>query len=303
MNIDDPSLQTVEAFYTTLKKTNIIYDMKISKIIVYFLGIFLFFSCKKSSNFDSDASKFKDYLTSYSSGLVSVNSDIQVGLNFGKSDWLPNQELDRDLFEISPNVKGKVVAINQNLVAFKPEKPLDQDTEYQVTLRLDKIVEVNDEIKEFNFTIKTIKQDFIVQPTELQSYNKEYQYIKGVIKTADNLDFTSAEKLLEAEHNGKDLKIKFDKKISTSNEFYFLIDSIQRGNKNSKVEILWDGDDFDIEQKGETSFEIPSKNTFKIISTTPIKEGNQAIYINFSDPIKKEQIFDGLVDLQILEKP
>ena len=38
--------------------------MKTSKIIVLFLGIFLFFSCKKSSNFDSDATKFKDYFSS-----------------------------------------------------------------------------------------------------------------------------------------------------------------------------------------------------------------------------------------------
>ena len=45
----------------------------------------------------------------------------------------------------------------------------------------------------------------------------------------------------------KDLKIKFDKATSTKTEFKFMIDSIQRFENDSKINIAWDGDDVDIE--------------------------------------------------------
>ena len=87
--------------------------MKTSKLIGLFLAIFVLHSCSKKSaaDFDSDFTLYKDYISSFSSGFVSVSSDIRVQLAFNKSDWKPNQELDEDLFDISPSVSGKVVAL------------------------------------------------------------------------------------------------------------------------------------------------------------------------------------------------
>ena len=77
--------------------------------------------------------------SSFSSGFVSVNSDIRVQLAFNKSDWKPNQELDEDLFDISPSVSGKVVALSNNTIAFIPKEKLEQNTLYQITLHLSQI--------------------------------------------------------------------------------------------------------------------------------------------------------------------
>ena len=76
--------------------------MKTNKIFALFVAIFLWQSCtkKSASDFDSDPFLFKDYITGFSSGFVSVHSDIRVQLAFNKSDWKPNQELDDDLFDI-----------------------------------------------------------------------------------------------------------------------------------------------------------------------------------------------------------
>ena len=75
--------------------------MKTSKLIALFLAIFVLHSCSKksASDFDSDFSLYKDYIASFSSGIVSVNSDIRVQLAFNKNDWKLNQELDEDLFQ------------------------------------------------------------------------------------------------------------------------------------------------------------------------------------------------------------
>ena len=101
------------------------------------------FSCgKKSENFNSDFNLYKDYILNFSSGLVSANSDIRVVLAFDKKEWTANQELDSDLFSISPSVNGKVVALSSNTIAFVPSKKLDQNTEYQVTFHLDEVKDV-----------------------------------------------------------------------------------------------------------------------------------------------------------------
>ena len=85
---------------------------------------FIFQSCgrKSASDFNSDFSLFKDYITSFTGGIVSSQSDIRVVLAFEKKEWKINEVLDNDLFDISPSVDGKVVALSSNTIAFIPKK-------------------------------------------------------------------------------------------------------------------------------------------------------------------------------------
>ena len=53
--------------------------MKTLKLVCYFVAIAWFFTaCTKKSgtDFDSDYSKFRDYITNFSSGVVSTKADI-----------------------------------------------------------------------------------------------------------------------------------------------------------------------------------------------------------------------------------
>ena len=275
--------------------------MKTSKLIGLFLAIFVLHSCSKksASDFDSDFSLYKDYISSFSSGFVPVNSDFRVQLAFNKSDWKPNQELDDDLFDISPSVSGKVVALSSNTIAFIPKEKLEQNTLYQITLHLSQITnKVPKELSDFNFSVKTIKQDFIVNTLDLQSYDKDTYYLNGIIKTADNLSFEDAQKLLKVTQNDEDLKVTFDKATSTSTEFKFTIEKIKRFDDDREITIAWDGDDVDIEQKGEVKFPIPGKNQFKVLDIKIGDENNQSLLINFSDPLKRDQDFKGLIAIE-----
>ena len=265
---------------------------------------FIFQACNKKSaaDFNSDFSLFKEYIVSFTGGIISSESDIRVVLAFDKKEWKVNQILDSDLFDISPSVDGKVVALSSNTIAFIPEEKLKADTEYQVTLNLDKLItlpkEKEKELSKFNFTAKTIKQDFIINTADIQSYNKEYQYLNCVLKTADNIDVEMAKKLILANQKGNNLKIKFEKTSGSAKEFNFKIDSIQRFSEPSSVEIAYDGDDFDIDQKGKIIYPVTSINEFKIIQVEVSKEDNQSISVNFSEPLEKGQDFKGLVSLQ-----
>jgi uncharacterized protein YfaS (alpha-2-macroglobulin family) len=264
---------------------------------------FLFQACGKKSaaDFNSDFSLFKEYIVSFTGGIVSAQSDIRVVLAFD-SNWKVNQVLDNDLFNISPSVNGKVVALSNNTIAFIPEKKLESDTEYQLTLHLDKlnpkIAEKNKDLSNFNFTVKTIKQDFVVNTLDLQSISSAYQYLNCVLKTADNVDFEIAKKLVEAEHNGDDLKIIFEKSNAVGKEFKFRIDSIQRLDSKSNLEITYSGTDYNINQKGTIDFPITALNEFKVVKTEMQEGSNQSLSINFSEPLEKGQDFKGLVAIQ-----
>nr|WP_220485182.1 MG2 domain-containing protein [Flavobacterium sp. SOK18b] len=257
---------------------------------------------KSAADFNSDFSLFKEFIVSFTGGIVSSESDIRVVLAFDKKEWKVNQVLDNDLFTIYPSVDGKVIALSTNTIAFVPEKKLESGTEYQVTLHLDqlnpKVAEKDKTLSNFNFTVKTIQQDFVVNTLDVQSYSPEYQYLNAVLKTADNIDLETAKKLIEAEHNGSDLKIVFEKTNAVGKEFKFKIDSIQRLESKSNLEIKYDGNDFDIDQKGTIDFPITALKEFKVVKTE-IQEGdNQTLSINFSEPLEKGQDFKGLVAIQ-----
>lgn len=276
--------------------------MKTFKLMLYFTVItVLFYACSKQSgkDFDSDYTLYRDYISSFSSGIISTKADIQVGLAFTKQEWQENQELDKNYFSISPSAEGKVVFLPGNIVAFRPAKKLDQDTEYRVTLHLSKLIEVPNTLADFNFRVKTIKQDFLVTVQDLQSYNRDWQYLNGTLKTSDQMDLATAKKIVSAEQEGRKLPVRFDGKAgNTGTEFYFIIDSIQRKVQNSKVKISWNGKDANVEREGSEDFEIPGKDNFKIISTTAQGGDNQTLLINFSDPLRKDQDFSGLVAIE-----
>ncbi len=273
--------------------------MKINQILKLFLVLILLVSCSKDSkDFNSDPSLFKEYILNYSSGIVSAKSDIRVVLAFDNADWTPNKKLDSDLFSINPSVDGKVIALSTNTLAFVPNEALESDKEYQVTFHLSEVKDVKSELKNFNFTIKTIKQDFVVSTLDLQSYSKDYMYLNGILTTSDELDIESAKKLLQVDQNGKAVKVKFDKDLSGKKEFKFVIDSIQRFVEDSKIAINWNGKEVGIDQKGTLEYEIPGKNNFKIITAEVQEDNNQVLLLNFSDPLKKGQDFDGLINVE-----
>ena len=273
--------------------------MKINPFLKLFLVLILLVSCSKDSkNFNSDPSLFKEYILNYSSGIVSAKSDIRVVLAFDNADWTQNKALDKDLFSINPKVDGKVVALSTNTLAFVPSEPLESEKEYQITFHLSEVKDVKSELKNFNFTIKTIKQDFIVSTLDLQSYSKDYMYLNGVITTSDVLDLEIAKKLIQVTQGGKIVDVKFDKDLSSEKEFKFVIDSIQRFVEDSKITINWNGKEQGINQKGTLEYDIPGKNNFKIINAEVQEDNNQILLLNFSDPLKKGQDFDGLVDVE-----
>lgn len=282
--------------------------MNIKSIFRISLFLFILAGCKQKPATPAEQfenlNKYQEYITEVSHGIISAQSDIRVVLNTPIESWNNGDELDSDLLRVSPKTKGKVVSLDKRTLAFIPEKGFKQDTEYQFTVALSEIVkDLPKDLKIMTFGVKTLQQQFNIYTDALQSYSKSRQYITGQLRASDILTLKTAKQLLSVTHKGKSINVKFDNAVEKGTQFSFKIDSIQRYEADSDLEISWDGAKFDIESTGKNNITISGKNNFTVLDASVETGESQVVLINFSDPIKKGQNFKGLVTLEGVSKP
>lgn len=282
--------------------------MKIKSFFRISLFLFVLVGCKEKiaspeEQFEN-LNKYQEYITEVSHGIISAHSDVRVVLNTPVEAWNNGDELDSDLLRVSPRTEGKVVSLDQRTIAFIPENGFKQDTDYTFELALSEVVkDLPSELKTMTFGVKTLKQQFNIYTDALQSYSKSRQYITGQLRTSDVMPLETAKQLLSVFHKEKSIKLKFDEAVQKGTQFSFKIDSIQRYEEDSELEISWDGAKFDIESSGKNTIKISGKNNFSVLDAFVEMGESQVVLINFSDPIKKGQNFKGLVTLEGASKP
>ena len=109
------------------------------------------------------------------------------------------------------------------------------------------------------FGVKTLQQQFNIYTDALQSYSKSRQYINGQLRASDMLSLETAKQLISVTYKGKSIKVKFDDAVEKGTQFQFKIDSIQRYEEDSDLEISWDGRKLNIESSGKNSIKISGK--------------------------------------------
>ncbi|MDV7186520.1 MG2 domain-containing protein [Lutibacter sp. TH_r2] len=275
--------------------------MRFQKIIFAVLFSIAIISCKNEKPQESTDNlfKFKEYINYTTSGVVSIAEPIRIDLAKEVDGWVSNEEISESIFNISPNVEGKLSALNTRSLLFQPSENLKPNKEYSVTVKLSKLyANVPSEYKSYTFKFKTREQNFNITTNNLQSYSKEFQYVEGILKTADVLELEDAKKIISAEQNNKKLKIKWIDADSISTNFNFKIDSIQRFEDDSKILVSWDGSPINVDNDGKNQLNIPGKNNFSIVNIDVFQTPEQHLNINFSDPIKKQQNFNGLIAIK-----
>ena len=268
------------------------------------MGVFVF-SCKPKNPQETTDNlfKFKEYISYTTSGEVSVTSPIKIQLSKEVDSWVPNQEITENILSISPSIKGTLSALNTRTMLFKPSENLKPNQEYEVTVKLGKLyANVPSEYKKYTFKFKTLAQNFSINTNSIQSYSKKWQYINGVLSAADVLSLEDAEQLITATHKGKSLKIKWQEGITSSRQYDFKIDSIERYGDDTEVKIKWNGSKISVDNKGESTFKVVGINNFSVVKVEVIQSPEQYLQLNFSDPLKKQQNFNGLVAIQNAKK-
>ncbi|QHI37658.1 putative lipoprotein YfhM [Kordia antarctica] len=281
------------AYFT---KKSIMRNTTIFILFWVFVGLF---SCKTESPEADNIFEFKDYIYQTTAGTVSVNEPIIIGLQKEVTDWANDQEVPVKLLKINPRVNGKLFVQNNKTLRFVPETSLKPNTEYSVTLQLDEIYEnVADEFKKYTFAFKTVAPNFTIVTNDLQSYSKEWQYLNGMLRSADVIPNDKLKDLLKATQNGKELAVKWSADVLNNTTYEFTIDSINRPIDDSEIQISWTGKSIGADTKGSKSYLISGQNNFSIIEINVSESPEQKISINFSDPLLKNQNFEGLVTVK-----
>lgn len=267
------------------------------KVIFSLVVFWAFFACKKDTTiFNSNPLLYKDYISGFSSGLVSAQTGFKILFNEAISQEKLDKINDLGLFEISPKVKGKVKGISPYEVEFVPENRLEQDTEYKISFNLKNLFAVSDGLEVFRFSVKTLQQGYKIKDRDLQSYNENLYFLNAELLTNDIITYETAKKLISAKLGSKKITVKFLSQ-GNNNRFPIIFDSIPRSNNEETLEITWNKGDVPSENVLPFSFNIPEKGTFKVVSVKTENSSNQSFSINFSEPLEKNQNFTGLVTL------
>ena len=128
----------------------------ISTPILFFLLLVGCRTEKENSILQNDnLSRFHEYVTQVSQGIISARSDVRVILNKPLKGWSKGDELDFRLLNVSLKVKGKVTALDTRTLAFIPENGFKQDTEYQFSVALKDIIsDLPDSLETLIFSVR-----------------------------------------------------------------------------------------------------------------------------------------------------
>ena len=276
---------------------------QLTRILALFTLLSLFSCDKKPDPSETDnLFRFKEYISYTTYGTKSIAEPIEILLAKPLEQFELTQEIENGYLKIHPKTEGTLLVENQRKLIFKPSEYLQPNTEYTLSLNLGKLYPgTPKEFKEYTFSFKTIAPNFKVNLGNLQSYSKEWQYVTGHVQSADLISSEDAQALVKASQKGKNLKLDWPTEAGFAKFFEFTIDSIQRFVDDSEIEIAWNGKPIGSDFEGANTFPIPGQNNFTVVDAKASVAPNASLHLNFSDPLKENQNFAGLVTIENTE--
>ena len=275
------------------------------KLISYYsllLFSILLFSCsskkKERKKYEIDKA-FKAYITAFTSGEVSKKSDIRIELANPVSPDAIGEPVDLDVFEFSPAVEGKTIWLDASTIIFRPDEPLDPAQEYEVNFKLGGIIDVDSDFHTFTFWLRTMKPSLRFEFDRMESVSTidlKRQRLLGKIYTSDYEDPQKIEALFSATQGEKSLEVVWNHSAG-ANAHFFEVMNVDRKKEESHVSLRWQGSMIGAEQNSEYTVDIPALDDFKLLSVDLSTVEPKYISVLFSDPVAKDQDFNGFVTI------
>jgi alpha-2-macroglobulin len=279
--------------------------MKASKLLLLLVIVSLW-SCGpgKKNEKESGAEKtnitipidqgFSGYITGYTSGVVPVNSAIEIRFTPEFAKCADKNRLS-GLFSFEPPIKGKAEWKDDVTLIFRPSKLLEPGKSWTGTLNLSKIGEVKSRLKSFPLSIETVKKDFnvLVNSLEYSAENDTYG-LSGQVIASDYVNPDEVEAWVSGKLGNSSLILLWDHS-SADNVHRFTIEKIARTDSEQELTISWDGTAYGVKQKASSTVRIPKKNDFVIQAVNMVPGEAQHIDIVFSDPVDAAQETEGLI--------
>jgi len=262
------------------------------------------FSCsERKTSQPSDPRLFEQYIAAHTSGTVSAKAAIQIRFSKRVMGFEPGSQLPEGTVKISPAVKGTTFLLDPFTIELRPQEALKNGRNYNVSVNLKALFDVENQLQNFNFSFAVINQDFSVFQGRLVtdfSENKTSKIYEGKMITADDMLAGDAAKLLSA--TSAFSKIHLEVLQSGLREFDYFIKNIDRKEDAYSITLSWDGSPVGIDRKGSFDIQIPSANEFSLLQVKLNRESTpNSISLVFSDPPDKSQNLYGLIRIKDFE--
>jgi uncharacterized protein YfaS (alpha-2-macroglobulin family) len=269
--------------------------------IFVLLSLFPIIQCgKQKQQADEFNPAFTEKIAAFTSGTISSESPVRIILAEDNPEAGEiNSPAANGLFRFKPEIKGHTVWADKRTLEFRPAEKLKSGQNYHVRFNLGDVTEVDKSLSVFEFDFSVVNQEFGLVVNGYQTMNENdlvWNRIKGVVSTSDNIDYEEIKKFFFAQQDSRKLTLLWQPG-DDRRTFLFTIDSVKRTEKPETVRIKWDATSEYENIKGSSETEIPSLSDYKVLDVRINHQPEQFIEIMFSDPVKKNQSFDGLIYL------
>jgi alpha-2-macroglobulin len=265
--------------------------------LVLFLGLA---SCQKKAEVPKPEPAMATLISAFSAGTLSADGPIRVQwVNPAVDSQAINRVLDKSPFDFSPSIPGSAVWVDPHTLEFRPSKRLERGETYHAKLHVDRIMEVPEKLRVFEFSFTPMKQFYERDISGLQTMDEnhlELQKVSGILRLADGEDANVVEKMLTAKQDGQSLFVRWEHRFDRR-EHLFHVDSLKRGEDSSRLVLAWDGALVGAENNAYDTVKIPSIHEFKVVSVEPGLGDERYVSVHFSDPPKKGMEFRGLIEV------
>lgn len=274
-------------------------------LLIYVLAALIFvwpfYGCKqRMTRLKANDPEFTAHIAGFTSGTVSSTSSIQVLLSEAYEGFTgPNIPADETLFSFKPELKGHAVWKDARTIEFQPESPMPWGKGYRVRFALAKVKDVPRRLKFFDFAFEVVEQNFSFSYdgyTPLDETDLKWNTVKAVVNSADEIDPEELQSFFTARQKGRKLKMNWESS-GNGKSFSCTVDSVMREDSGTEIEINLDASSIRPGMKEKFLIDIPALGDFKVLSAIVVQQPEQHILIRFSDPVKKDQNFEGLVNL------
>ncbi len=243
---------------------------------------------------------FHQLISGFTSGSVSTGTTITVLLSRDyEGPHEPMSEIPEKLFDFSPSIKGSTYFVDSRTVAFRPESPLASDRVYKVDFHVGKLFELPREERIFSFSFQTIPQWFSFDVDGFEPYDPgmpEKNSISGTLHTADIMPPEEAASLLQASQFNRKLPVQWEHDPE-GRIHAFVVDSVKRLQEASEVLLAFDGKPAGVSRRETRTVNIPAIGDFTVAEISVNQHPEQFVSIRFSDPLRRDQQLDGLIQL------
>ena len=275
----------------------------ISFVSIMFAGIFS--GCDKLEQTSKQDTVRNDpvwtqYISAHTVGTISRHDSIAIRF---VNDIISTGMVGTDavgVLEVTPAIKGELIFNTQREIILIPEKPLASGQRYRFKLHTHTLQGFPDNLKTYIFDVDVIKQTFevAIHGVNAQLDAQDKLQIVGIVNTADKAEADQLEKILTATFKGKSLSINWQHSPN-GRQHSFAIIGIAREENKTKVELAWNGEAIDVDNKGERLIDIPAKGDFKVTHARVVSGNQQYVEVQLTDLIDPRQNLNGLVQFQV----